>query len=405
LKAASTHISKEFTLTVASLSMSGALGIALDQFLPQPPLIGGLGIYFLKQPELQVSFGGIGGIVQRFQFLSGMIRRLLDNLLRDLMVVPNRISIPFALGQSDFNLALLNSPVPFGVLKVTIRSAGPAIALTAQMQLGGSKTQHRSLAKGMASASFVVFETNQSFQIEIVQRKMLVESKIGGLEPFTVADVLQDLRSQAKAERTLTLQEVTGSLVAEFQWMPTSGHEGQPGILALQIEHVKLPPGCSVDTKVKIRVKLGDGLVEETAFATGKIQLVDPILSKVTVELWRDRRMELHEICNITGLRTSEVLTALVTNRKEAIGEVDFATILYIPVDQSYSYLHHQAAIDIISESEKSISSGTLELKYGQMLNIDSKVLKMPRQDQLYMTHGASALVSYAFMRMAPVQP
>jgi len=418
LKATHSLTNTQQILSVKSLSVSGNLGIALDQFLQQS-LVGGLSIYLLDEPKLQVTLGGVGEFVQKFG-LQETVQGVIGNILSKKMVSPNRIPLPLALLQSDFSLALLKHPIPFGVLR--IRFEGLQGHQFAEIQLG-SKTWRGSPGTGMLPV--IVSETHARIHIKIVQNQTAylglkeVEVTNATFDPLIVADVLQglegwkDLRTPAKGKRVLQ-KEGVDSLSATFQWMPAElGSEGKPegpGILAVQIERIKLPSWHS-GQKVKLRIKMGDGIVEETDFArTGESQLVDPIFAQVAFNLLTKKESP-DAIAEITGL--SKDTTELLTEQAE--DGVDFATIAYIPTHILTWSTKIRAVIEIVSDSKikNIICAHTLDLRQPlPTLHVTkSNVVKMPapkrknigqQRDGLMGWMGGPpvyAWVSYAFIR------
>lgn len=81
-------------LGIKKITISGALSIVLTPLLEEMPILGGIQIFMINQPELDLDFTGMANIVD-FPVVASVIRNLIMTSIADFMVLPNRMFFPF----------------------------------------------------------------------------------------------------------------------------------------------------------------------------------------------------------------------------------------------------------------------------------------------------------------------
>ncbi len=83
------------------------------------PLVGGLQVYFLNQPELDFDLGGAGNLLE-IPGLNGLLKGAIDDQIARHLVVPNRISVVLS---DQVSAESIRMPRPAGILSVRILEA------------------------------------------------------------------------------------------------------------------------------------------------------------------------------------------------------------------------------------------------------------------------------------------
>uniref|UniRef100_A0A3B5M5E2 Extended synaptotagmin-like protein 2b n=1 Tax=Xiphophorus couchianus TaxID=32473 RepID=A0A3B5M5E2_9TELE len=100
---------------IKSIQIHGVMRVVMEPLLGDVPLVGGLSLFFLKKPLLDINWTGLSNILD-IPGLNGFSNNLIQDIIYSYLVLPNRITIPLV-GVED--LAKLRFPMP-KVLKQVI---------------------------------------------------------------------------------------------------------------------------------------------------------------------------------------------------------------------------------------------------------------------------------------------
>lgn len=110
-------------LGVSDLRLRGTLVVELSHLLEDLPLIGGIQVFFVNPPELDLKLTGAIGWMQHV----GVIKRMLvDAILKQLgtvLVLPKRVASPFA---DEVDVFQLLTPMPEGILRLEVKAVSKA---------------------------------------------------------------------------------------------------------------------------------------------------------------------------------------------------------------------------------------------------------------------------------------
>lgn len=112
--AAETH------LGVSDIRLSGTLVVELCHLLDDLPLIGGIQVYFVNPPSLDLKLTGALGLLQN---VAAFKKKLMDAVLKQLtsvLVLPKRIASPLS---DEVDIFRLSTPMPVGMMRIQVEAA------------------------------------------------------------------------------------------------------------------------------------------------------------------------------------------------------------------------------------------------------------------------------------------
>ncbi|KAM6934528.1 extended synaptotagmin-3 [Xenentodon cancila] len=118
------EVNPPITAGVKGLKLQGMLRIILDPLIGQTPLVGGVTIFFIRRPTLQINWTGVTNILDSPGFSSLSEDTILD-IIASLMVLPNRMCIPFI---DQVKMDQMRFPLPRGVVRVHVLEARDLVA-------------------------------------------------------------------------------------------------------------------------------------------------------------------------------------------------------------------------------------------------------------------------------------
>ncbi|TRY99498.1 hypothetical protein DNTS_014204 [Danionella cerebrum] len=216
---------------IKSIQLHGVLRVILEPLLGNMPLVGGLSLFFLKKPLLDVNWTGLTNILD-IPGLNGFSDQIIQDIICSYMVLPNRITVPF---MGDVELAQLRFPLPKGVLRIHFLEAqnlevkdtylgglikgksDPYGMLLVSNQLFRSKTIKECLhPKWNEVYEALVYEpSGQHLEIELFDEDPDKDDFLGSL----MID-LSEVHKEQKVDEWFDLEEVsTGKLHLRLEWL------------------------------------------------------------------------------------------------------------------------------------------------------------------------------------------
>merc|ERR1719171_1164198 len=109
------------SLGVRRIVFRGSIVIGLTPLLASMPIVGGLTIFFREMPEMDYDFTGVGNLAD-LPVLKSVIRNVVKDIIRNLLVLPTRMFIPIA---DPFIFPIdvvgLSHPRPLGVVRIQVK--------------------------------------------------------------------------------------------------------------------------------------------------------------------------------------------------------------------------------------------------------------------------------------------
>jgi len=180
------EMNKMLRLGINKLGVGGDVCIRMEPLLEEEPVIGGIVIYFYDPPTVDFGFTGLGQFIQHPQ-ITALTRSVIDQQIRQFLVLPNVIGVRIGTEEQGVDLAHLHRPAPIGVMRITaLRATGlnaadwtftgagtsdPYLRIKLSDQEWKSevvkKTCNPVWSKGNISHEFLVYSQDQKLTIDI----------------------------------------------------------------------------------------------------------------------------------------------------------------------------------------------------------------------------------------------
>ncbi|XP_063847082.1 extended synaptotagmin-2-B-like isoform X7 [Scylla paramamosain] len=109
----------KFKMGIKDLQISGRMRVVMKPLVRQIPLVGGLQVFFLNNPDVDFNLIGLADVFD-MPGLSDILRSIVTEQIAHMMVLPNRYPIQLV---EDINIAELKCPAPAGVLRIQVIEA------------------------------------------------------------------------------------------------------------------------------------------------------------------------------------------------------------------------------------------------------------------------------------------
>ncbi|KAK4310040.1 hypothetical protein Pmani_018372 [Petrolisthes manimaculis] len=109
----------KFKMGIKDLQISGRIRVVMKPLVRQIPLVGGLQVFFLNNPDVDFNLIGLADVFD-MPGLSDILRSIVVEQIAHMMVLPNRYPIQLV---EDINTAELKCPQPAGVLRIQVIEA------------------------------------------------------------------------------------------------------------------------------------------------------------------------------------------------------------------------------------------------------------------------------------------
>lgn len=111
---------------ITKFVLKGDLVILLSPPMTKPPFVGGIQVYFLNPPDVDIGFAKAARVAD-IPGLRGAVRGAIDSTISSICVIPRRIAVDMN-EDDDVDLIDLTYPEPVGILRFTLWSASDLIA-------------------------------------------------------------------------------------------------------------------------------------------------------------------------------------------------------------------------------------------------------------------------------------
>ncbi|XP_019910686.3 extended synaptotagmin-3 isoform X2 [Esox lucius] len=112
-----------------SIKLQGMLRVILEPLIAQAPLVGGITMFFIRRPTLQINWTGMTNLLDAPALSHLSETAIIDNIA-SFMVLPNRMCIPFI---DQVKVDQMRFPLPRGVVRVHLLEARDLMAMDIYM--------------------------------------------------------------------------------------------------------------------------------------------------------------------------------------------------------------------------------------------------------------------------------
>ncbi|XP_054471183.1 extended synaptotagmin-3 [Anoplopoma fimbria] len=231
------EVKPPITAGVKGLKLKGMLRVILEPLIGQAPLVGGVTIFFMRRPTLQINWTGMTNLLDSPAFSSLSEEAIMD-VIASLMVLPNRMCVPLI---DQVKVDLLRFPLPRGVVRVHLLEARDLLAKDTYMM---------GLVKGKSDPYVTLRVGNRNFKSKTVKENL--HPKWNEVYEFVVHEAPgQELELELFDEDTdkddflgsyhLDLGKVKKDIEID-QWFPLDGVQNGEVRLKLQWFSLKTDP-------------------------------------------------------------------------------------------------------------------------------------------------------------------
>ncbi|XP_026073997.1 extended synaptotagmin-3-like [Carassius auratus] len=144
---------------VKGLQLQGTLRVILEPLIGQAPIVGGVTMFFIRRPALQVNWTGMTNVLDG-PGLSHLSESAIVDIIASLMVLPNRMCFPLI---DQIKVDQMKFPLPRGVVRVHVLEARDLVAKDKHMM---------GLVKGKSDPYTVLRVGNKQFKTKTIKENL-----------------------------------------------------------------------------------------------------------------------------------------------------------------------------------------------------------------------------------------
>uniref|UniRef100_A0A672RDG5 Extended synaptotagmin-3-like n=1 Tax=Sinocyclocheilus grahami TaxID=75366 RepID=A0A672RDG5_SINGR len=148
-----------YTHELETRELQGMLRVILEPLIGQSPLVGGVTMFFIRRPALQVNWTGMTNVLDG-PGLSHLSESAIVDIIASLMVLPNRMCIPLI---DQVKADQMKFPLPRGVVRVHVLEARDLVAKDTHMM---------GLVKGKSDPYTVLRVGNKQFKTKTIKETL-----------------------------------------------------------------------------------------------------------------------------------------------------------------------------------------------------------------------------------------
>lgn len=331
-------------LGIKAMKFQSEVIIRLEPLIGEVPVVGGLVIYFLDPPKLDLEFTGAASIAN-YPGVPGTLRSLANTIIGKFIILPNVVAIPLGTEKQGVDRKALHKPEVIGVLRATALSAtdlpagdwsllGPGTSDPyVRMRLSDedwssdyvSRTLNPVWTQGNVQHNFLVFDRDQGIAIDVYDHDFASsDDHLGRAAPMTVREALASSKQpfQLFDEETdfsaNMPREPKGSLTMDFEWLDVVQLQGgrltpDGCLLEIRVDEIRMP--ATLGNKAGMLVKLSNGVEKHTPVkvAANMDDACDAVTNAINdfVSNCQAKALDPSTIASITGVDVSKALKAL----------------------------------------------------------------------------------------------
>uniref|UniRef100_A0A8C2ACM1 Extended synaptotagmin-3-like n=1 Tax=Cyprinus carpio TaxID=7962 RepID=A0A8C2ACM1_CYPCA len=222
---------------VKGLQLQGMLRVILEPLIGQAPLVGGVTMFFIRRPALQVNWTGMTNVLDG-PGLSHLSESAIVDVIASLMVLPNRMCFPLI---DQVKVDQMKFPLPRGIVRVHVLEARDLVAKDTFMM---------GLVKGKSDPYTVLRVGNKQFKTKTI--KETLNPRWNEVYEFVIHEAPgQELELELYDEDT-DADDFLGSSVFEFQWFTLEDIETGQIHMKLQWFSLHINPALLQEEKEEI---------------------------------------------------------------------------------------------------------------------------------------------------------
>ncbi|KAJ8255904.1 hypothetical protein COCON_G00197680 [Conger conger] len=225
------EVKKPITAGVKGLLFEGMLRVILEPLIGQAPLVGGVTMFFIRRPKLEINWTGVTNLLDS-PALSQLSESTIMDIISSIMVLPNRMCIPLI---DQVKVDQMRFPLPRGVARINLVEAQNLIAKDtfmlgmvkgksdpyAVMRVGTSHFKSKTVKENLDPRwdevyEFVVHEApGQELEVELFDEDTDKDDFLGR---FSLD--LGDVMKERIVDKWYTLEDVdSGKVHLKMQWL------------------------------------------------------------------------------------------------------------------------------------------------------------------------------------------
>nr|XP_055072353.1 extended synaptotagmin-3 isoform X2 [Misgurnus anguillicaudatus] len=216
---------------VKGLQLQGMLRVILEPLIGQSPLVGGVTMFFIRRPTLQVNWTGMTNVLDSPAF-SHLSESAIVDVIASLMVLPNRMCFPLI---DQVKVDQMRFPLPRGVVRVHVLEARNLVAKDTHMmglvkgksdpytilRVGNKQFKTKTIKETLNPRwnqvyEFVIHEApGQELEIELYDEDTDADDFLGRYSLDT-----GEVKKEREIDEWLTLEDIeSGELHLKLQWL------------------------------------------------------------------------------------------------------------------------------------------------------------------------------------------
>ena len=338
----------KFSVGINALQVTGTICVVMRPLIKKIPIVGGLQVYFINPPRVDFDFAGVGNVVD-LPLLDGIIRKVMNDIILQMMVLPNVMYIPLTPDPKvDLDLTAMNSPRPKGMLCLRVNgcknlhasdwsmmgkpNSDPYVVLTLANDTQQTEIVKKNVNPTWTNAyfEFLVYNSHQELRIEVFDHDVIQLGRPDLLAQMEVSvrDLIKhpslvrkfDTTELEKSHKMKTPLGSTIDLSASFRAFDSAAPFGQPrGTETVAMVVVKLhgahglPPEFTAGTTVDLTVAgttvtSPPAKYEAAGVATGFSEEMQRLVSRLQdSQRMSGQSLDARKIAELSGLSVEAV--------------------------------------------------------------------------------------------------
>ncbi|XP_043988455.1 extended synaptotagmin-3 isoform X1 [Gambusia affinis] len=144
---------------IKGLKFRGMLRVILEPLISQAPLVGGVTLFFIRRPTLQINWTGMTNLLDSPGF-SSLSEEAIVDIIASLLVLPNRMCIPLI---DQLKVDEMRFPLPRGVVRVHVLEGRDLVAKDTYMM---------GLVKGKSDPYLTLRVGNRLFRTKTIKENL-----------------------------------------------------------------------------------------------------------------------------------------------------------------------------------------------------------------------------------------
>lgn len=374
---------------IENARVAGEVVVRFDHLLDTIPLVGGIAIQLADLPTIDYKLTGLAAVAG-LPGLKGMIAGVIDSVIADQLLGPNRFAVSWS---DEVDISKLRHPMPAGMLQVMLgdgvslasalqvpykRTSQSAAATTIDIRLGSAERHFEMLDESRlanGSSAFIVWNEGQRIYASATDtwlglvsgssEKVDIGRRLGEIQSIPVREALRLGQAQlpfTKDDR----QDGLGHLSIAFKMLQlVPAMKGDVFMLKVHVDHLMLPYKIQ-SRSVSVVVQMGDHKEFTGAGSPRQEQLAVAEELETVMHSMSENGMSTAEIAKIMKVDDDVVNKVLRgeshANLHASHVELVLDSIVYLPLPKRL-WEHGETTVDIsvVSKEQKGSPLASLQ--------------------------------------------